>query len=552
MKDFQTLKFLDYFKPIFLKFGIDYPVMRRILQVKLLMDQRRVPTIFNQSQKKNSDQNQFIKSLWMYVLLGALLIPFLILGENYLFQTSIIFGVVMFLIMTSMISDFSSVLLDIRDKTVLSTKPVERKTISMAKTIHVSIYLFFLSGALALPSIIVGLFKHGILFSMIFVISIVLIDMLIVVLTALIYFMILKFSDGEKLKDLINYVQIGLSIMIAVGYQFIARSFDIMNLDFVFVPTWWQYLIPPIWYGSLFEVLLHGQISLFYIGLSLLAIFVPILAIIGYIKIMPAFEKHLQKLSNHSGAKGKKQARWKLSIMNILCFSKEEKTFYRFAELMMKNEREFRLKVYPSLGFSLIFPFIFIMNQLTINSYSEIAASKWYLSIYFCAIVIPTAIMMIKYSGKYKGAWIYRVAPINDWNALQNGTIKAFLVNLYIPVFLVVGVIFTFIFGVRIIPDLLIVLLSSFLFTFICKKTVMNSLPFSESFDDAQKEIGLKVLPFMLLISIFCGIHYVALLIPWGAWVYSVILVFIQIFIWIVPVKKRHHHLNSVKNNLDI
>ncbi|MGG0716953.1 hypothetical protein ABE096_05035 [Robertmurraya massiliosenegalensis] len=551
MREFQTLKFLDFFKSIFIKFGIDYDVMRRILQVKLLMDQRRVPTIFNQSKKKNPDQNHFLKSLWMYVLLGALLIPFMILGENYLFQASIILGVVMFLTMTSMISDFSSVLLDIRDKTVLSTKPVERKTISMAKTIHVCIYLFFLSGALTFPSMIAGLIKHGILFTIIFLLEIVLINMLIVVITAMIYFSILKFFDGEKLKDLINYVQIGLSIMIAVGYQFIARSFDIMNLDIVFVPSWWQFLIPPIWYGAPFELLLNGQYSPFYFGLSMLALFVPIMAIMIYIKMMPAFEKHLQKLSNHHGTKGKKQSRWKLWIMNILCFSKEEKAFYRFSELMMKNEREFRLKVYPSLGFSFVFPFIFIMNQLTINTFSEIASSKWYLSIYFCSIVIPTAVMMIKYSGKYKGAWIYKAAPIKDWHALYHGTMKAFIVNLYLPVFLSVSMIFIFIFGLRIIPDLIIVLLSSLLFAYFCMKILLKSLPFSESFDDAQKEMGLKVLPFMLLIGLLCGIHYISLLIPWGAWLYTVILIFVQVLIWANPFRSRSKVLGK-QHPLDI
>lgn len=551
MREFQTLKFLDLFKPIFIKFGIDYDVMRRILQVKLLMDQRRVPTIFNQSKKKNPDQNHFLKSLWMYVLLGALLIPFMILGDHYLFQTSIIFGVVMFLTMTSMISDFSSVLLDIRDKTVLSTKPVERKTISMAKTIHVCIYLFFLSGALIIPSMIAGLIKHGIVFTIIFVLEIILINMLIVVVTAMIYFTILKFFDGEKLKDLINYVQIGLSITVAVGYQFIARSFDLMNLDIVFVPSWWQFLIPPIWYGAPFEWLLKGQSTPFYIGLSTIALVIPISAMFVYIKMMPAFEKYLQKLSNHNGTKGKKQSGFKRWVMNILCFSKEEKAFYRFSELMMKNEREFRLKVYPSLGFSLVFPFIFIMNQLTINTYSEIASSRWYLSIYFCSIVIPTAVMMIKYSGKYKGAWIYKAAPIKDWHALYNGTMKAFIVNLYLPVFLSVSLIFIFIFGFRIIPDLMIVLLSSLLFAYICMKTLLKSLPFSESFDDSQKEMGLKVLPFMFVIALFFGIHYLALLIPWGAWLYTVLLVIVQIIIWANPFRSRSKAIQK-QNPLDI
>lgn len=539
MRDFPTLRFLDLFQALFTKFGVNYPVMRRILQAKFIMDQRRVPTIFSQSaKKKGKDQNYFIKSLWIYVLFGLLMIPFMVLGNNYIFQISIVFGILMFLVMTSMISDFSSVLLDVRDKQVLTTKPIERKTISMAKTIHVCIYLFFLSGAMILPSLIAGLIKHGIMFTFIFLVEIILIDMLIVVMTAMIYFLILKFFDGEKLKDIINYVQIGLSIMIAVGYQFVARSFDILNIDIVFVPSWWQLFIPPIWYGAPFELLLNHNQSGFIIVLSLLALFVPLLSIGIYMKIMPAFEKYLQKLSNHSGNDARPKEKWKLWVMDILCTSKEEKVFYRFADHMMKNEREFRLKVYPSLGFSLVIPFIFIGNQLAFTSFEDILESNWYLSIYFTTIVIPTAVMMIRYSGKYKGAWIYKTVPIHDLGTLFSGTIKAFLVKLYFPVLLLISIIFVLAFGIRIVPDLVIVFLGSLVFAFICAKSLLTSYPFSESFEDAQKDAGIRVLPFMLLIGVFYGIHLASLLVSWGPWVYMAILLLVNIFIWRNPYKK--------------
>ena len=60
MDDFKSLRFLDLFKRLFIKFGIDYVVMRKILQVKLTMDQRRVPTMFNGAKKKEG--NNFLKS----------------------------------------------------------------------------------------------------------------------------------------------------------------------------------------------------------------------------------------------------------------------------------------------------------------------------------------------------------------------------------------------------------------------------------------------------------------------------------------------------------
>ena len=69
-----------------------------------------------------------------------------------------------FFVMTTMISDFSSVLLDIRDSNIHYPKPIDRQTISAAKLIHIIIYLSRLTGALVGPSLIAGLIINGILF----------------------------------------------------------------------------------------------------------------------------------------------------------------------------------------------------------------------------------------------------------------------------------------------------------------------------------------------------------------------------------------------------
>lgn len=51
MKDFTILKLLDRFDFLFKKMGVDYPIMRRILQVQLTMDERRVPTILTNQKR---------------------------------------------------------------------------------------------------------------------------------------------------------------------------------------------------------------------------------------------------------------------------------------------------------------------------------------------------------------------------------------------------------------------------------------------------------------------------------------------------------------------
>lgn len=537
MKDFTILKFLDIFKGLFNASGVDYCIMRRILQVKLTMDGRRVPTIIGNQRRNNAkdeyyDRNNFLRSLWMYALFGLILIPFVAIGKNYMFQMSLTFGMIMFLVLTTLISDFSAVLLDIRDKDIICTKPVSSKTINMAKTIHILIYMFFITASLTGPALVISLFTQGILFFVIFLCEIILADMLIVALTALLYLLILRFFDGEKLKDIINYIQIILSIAVAVGYQFIGRLFEFTNINAVFTPKWWQYLVMPVWFGGPFEVLVSRNYSISFAAFSVLAAAGPVIAIILYIKLMPSFERNLQKLSNNVSKAQKENKMQNKVLPKLFCRSREERTFFRFSSQMMKNEREFKLRVYPSLGFAIIFPFIFIINELRIESFSSVASGRAYLNIYFCALMLPTIIMMIKYSGKYKAAWIYRVMPIENSPAIFKGTLKAFIAKLLLPVYLVESIIFTFIFGVRIIPDLIAVFLTMMLFIVICFRVLKAEYPFSLSFEGMQQSQGIIVLPLMLLLGVFVIVHFALSFISYGVIIYLVAMLVINIFAW--------------------
>jgi len=537
MEDIRTLKFLDKFSSLFQRAGVDYQMMRKILQVKLIMDGRRVPTVFNQGaqrkKKKAGDEgNGFLKSLWMYAFFGLFTIPFIVLGENYLFQMSIMFGFVMFIVMTSMIADFSSVLLDIRDKNILHTRPIDKKTISAAKMMHVFIYLFYLTGSIVAIPMIVGLFTQGIIFFLLSIILIILMEAFILVLTALIYMLILKFFDGEKLKDIVNYVQIGLSFTIMIGYQVLGRSFEIINFHAVLTPKWWQVFVVPMWFAAPYEVILNGHFHSVYLLFSILAIAVPIAAFFIYLRLVPTFEKNLQKLAGHSVGKEKKQSKIGKSIVRLLCSSKEEMAFFRFASIMMKNERDFKLKVYPSLGFAIIMPFIFLFNSLRDGGFSSISGGKGYLTIYSTMIIIPSVIMMLKFSGKYKGAWIYKALPLGDLSPLFKGTLKAFLARLYLPMYLVICILFVTIFGVRVIPDLILVLLISAFYSVICFLILKKSIPFSESFELVGQTEGWKVFGLMLPIAIFAGLHYISTLASFGVYIYIFIMLIANFILW--------------------
>ncbi|MHB1682237.1 MAG: hypothetical protein ACYCYO_05330 [Bacilli bacterium] len=550
MREFISLKVMDRLRSVFETLGCDYRVMRQIVQIKLTMDRRRVPTILQgTAAKKNrpesEDKNRFAPSLLLYAFMGILTAPLVIMNQNYMFSMGVTFGVLMFLIMTSMIADFSSVLLDVRDRVIISTKPVNRRTMSFARTVHIMIYLFLLTGSLAGAPLLAALFAHGVVFFLVFLLEIVLMDIFILVVTALLYLLILNFFDGELLKDIINYVQIALSITITVGYQMVARSFSVIQLHIVFHTAWWQLAVPPFWFGSTFEWIMRGHVSPLLILLSTLAIIVPIISFAVYIQLMPAFERKLHKLSANSAGGGMKKRSLVHAMSRIIYANNEERAFFRFASVMMAREREFKLKVYPALGFAMVFPFIFIFNPAWSNGLKDLASSRGYLSIYLSALMIPSVVMMLKYSAQYKAAWVYKTAPVQNVAAIFKGTIKAFLMRLFLPIYLVESVIFVAIFGIRIIPDLIVACLSMLLYAVICFRFTRNSLPFSEPFQAVQESQRYVALLLLLFIGAFAAVHFVFTLIPFGVYIYMFLLALLNGAVWRAGVGFHSEHADA-------
>lgn len=523
---FRMLKLLDRFQGVISRMGVDYEMLRRILHVKLLMDSRRAPVILSSNSRKaeEQDKNLFVSSLWLYGLIGLVLTPFVFWSDpEYLMPMSILSAILMFLIMTSMISDFSSVLLDVRDRSILMTKPIDGRTVGVARSIHAGIYLLQLTGALSAASLAVGLFKHGVLFFLICILELILMNMLILVSTSMIYLVLLKYWDGEKLKDLINYVQIGLSATLAIGYQFVIRSFDLIDFNLVFTPAWWQVLLPPVWFAAPFEWM-FGEGSGWLIVLSLLAVLVPILLMVVYLRYIPSFEQYLEKLAHSEAGKGRERGRFDRFLAKIVCRSRTEQACFRLSASMLKNEREFKLKVYPTLGLSVLLPYLFFFSTIRNSSLAEIGRGSSYYVLHVMLIMIVTVVMMLKFSGKPKAFWLFGAAPMPNMSPLYQGALKAFAIKMFLPLFAVNAIVFLVIFGIRILPDVLIILLTGLMLIPVSAKAMLRHPPFSQAFNMAQQKDGWWVLLFIIVVGGLCGLHYVSSTVTYGISAYIVAL----------------------------
>lgn len=535
MKEYKFLNILDKFKGIYTKMGVDYESMRLILSMKLTLDSRRTSTVMQNSNSggDKEDKNSFNKALIMYAIMGIFIGIITMFPFNIMYTYTIVFGMFMFFILTIFISDFSSVLLDVRDKNIIGTKGVDNKTINAAKLTHICYYIFLTSLALSWLAII-GSFKSGILIGVIFILELMVIDIFMVVITALLYLLILRFFDGEKVKDIINFVQIGLTIIMTISYQFLGRMFDIVDINIVYKSNIWNLILPPMWFASPLHAINGGQINEIIIILIVLALIVPVIAISLYIKNTSKFEDSLSKLNIVKDSEKEKKHSLFYRIGKWTCRNNEEKAVYDLSSSIIKREREFKLMTYPSLGFNIVFPLLFIF-MYSMDSISEIKNISLHMSlnIYWFIFMVPTLLMTLQYSNDYKAAWIYETAYISDKSNVYKGAYKALLANILLPLYLFESIIFLVIFGIKVLPILITAFVFLLVFIVIEHMLGKNTLPFTLKFGDVNKSQNLlNTLLGMVILCVGVGINYLALSNVYALVAYSTILMFVAFILW--------------------
>ncbi|MBN7772781.1 ABC transporter permease [Clostridium aminobutyricum] len=541
MKDFMLLKLLDKISFIFKSAGIDYPIMRKILQLKFVMDGRRVPTIMRDT-KKSESKSSFRSSLAIYAFLGLFIGAFVLIPFPLFLKMNIVIGMLIFMIMTTMVSDFSSVLLDLDDKNILLPRPVDAKTLSTAKMIHILAYLSTITIALSGASIICSLIKYGVLFALVFLFELILICGFVILFTSIFYYAILTIFSGEKLKDIINYCQIVLTVFMILMYQFIGRLFNVSDLNISISPHWWNFFLPSTWFAAPFNLLVEHDFNPYYIFLSFTGIIVPIITMTLYVKVVaPGFERNLQKMKNSDNPKRKKMPEnaWQNRVANRICIHPLERTFFRFTLIMLGNERKLKLSIYPNLVFSVMMPLIFFFSFYRANQsfsalFEEIRNGRYYLYLYFSVAFLSSLFSMISKSEDYKGAWIYKALPIEQPAWVIKGALKAFLYHYIVPTYFLLSVISIAIFGLKIVLDLVLIFLNMLVLILVIFHFSKKELPFYKNFQYAQNgsNIGIVFFSFALC-ACLAGVHYVFLsYISAGIIINAVISLSILIALW--------------------
>jgi hypothetical protein len=292
----------------------------------------------------------------------------------------------------------------------------------------------------------------------------------------------------------------------------------------------WIWFLPSYWYAAGFEFFTSFSLQPTKISGALLTVLVSPLSLWLVIKYFaPSFNQKLSSItgtieearSPRTGDAQKPATGFSLAerLARLVTGKGAERMGFLITWKLMGRLRDFKLKVYPSLGYLLVVMVPMFLNRRF--SWQDLVTQGSNTRTFMVSLIYASSLLLIMalgqlpYSDKFKAAWFYFTTPINKPGLIFSGSLKAAVIKVYLPIVLFFAIVEIFFIGIGLIPNILLgisnVLLSAQMLSLIS----FRGFPFSASQEMGQTA-GAMIRGFMsLFILIIVGLlHYLVYNMP--------------------------------------
>ncbi len=504
------------FRTIIERSGANYEQFMCILELKLNLDNRRQ----RRKQTASSANNLMGQSI------GQLAVGLVFAMMSIFIQSEFTFyylmhSIIMVMIAMLIISEFTTVLFDTSENSIILPLPISSNTVSLARNAHIFLYLMLIALNISLATLIVGIVKFGIISGVMFIVSMVFNVMFTLFLANLLYLGLMCVASGERLKNIMMYFQIGIAILAMAGYQFGVKLIHISGITSMTLPVhWYTYLIPPAIFSGFIEALSTAKFDASHLLFLAEALVLPI--IVTYITsryLTPVFNSKLLNLEVGDKATKVRRGTGKSSVYyrlmeKLFTRTPPEKAAFQLAWRMSGNERLFKQTFLPSLAYIVIMLVVlFFQNNIRLK---DLAMSHKYLIILY-SFLIPgfTLTNSLILGNNSQAEWIFRALPNDAPADYFKGFIKAVFARFFNPFYALLSVGVIAFWGVAVIPDVIIAWLVIYLSTQLMFYIQQPYFPFSQAKNATQGgKNGIKVFALILTAGVLGMVHY--FICKWG------------------------------------
>jgi ABC-2 type transport system permease protein len=506
-------------RPLLGRGDVDFDQMLVIVETKLRMDKRRVYMNWRNSQQKENS-NQLNRVLFFYFFMGVLMGSLLYVVDNFLTAMVFLHAYFLFMMAMTLITDFSSVLLDTTDNQVILPRPVGSRTLFAARMVHILLYLLQFTIAIALGGWFFAFLKYGIVVGIVFMATSILTVLLAVFLTYFLYLAILRFSSEQRMKDIITYFQIGMTIFFTLGFQLFPRMINMVDIRDAVAFHGWAFALPPVWMALANEAFLVPVFDPLHLTMIALAVVVPVAAFWLLNRYLaPVFARKLAALQGNAGSEGRtwvdgRHASATLSgiFSKWFCATPQEQGSFEATWKITGRDKGFRMQFYPGLAYMLVFFFVFVLRgkgEIMDNWRNLPATNNFLWLIYLPMMSISSGITLSAFNEHFNASWIYHSSPVAMPGEIISGSAKTILVKFFLPVYAIMCGISLGVWGPSVADDLLFGFFNNLACFFVFLNVTDHYLPFSRQ-PNVRQQSGrfAKAILQLLLVAILVGLHY--------------------------------------------
>lgn len=532
-------------KPLYKKMGVNTVHLATILEMKLTLDDRKPSSLIQRKNPDDESGNRSLLAMFLMAIVGFMFVIPLIMITDPATALTGYYGMMMFFLAATLISDFTSVLIDVRDNAIILPRPITARTFLLSRLLHIVVYITKLMIPMTLAGFITIGIRYGIAAVFINLLLLPLVVLFTIFLVNAAYLVILNLSTPEKFKSIITGFQVGFAILTYAGYQILPRMMDKAIFESYVLPEkWWSLLIPSAWFARAFQVLWTLQGSMYQWLSFLLAMVIPLLCIWLVIRFFaPSFNRKLGLIAGSGGdgtppiATQKTKQHWSDRLGQWLTRTKTEEVGFALTWKLSSRLRDFKLKTYPSMGYMLVLMVLFLMPRKSSSfeeSIQRISQSRTIMLsiIYFVGLFMMQAVAYMRFTEKESATWMYYAQPIVKPGELIAGAVKAILFKFYIPFFALVAMILLALTGWKVLPDVLLGASNTFCIAYINILLTGRYLPFSQPVRNQQK--GGRMINNLLivfLLGLIVMAHYVLKFAPLVTWIAMLISIALTFFL---------------------
>lgn len=515
------IKIFRLLKPLFRKADPDFEKIMIILETKLIMDNRRVNMSWRNSNQKQSS-NHLTRVLIIYTIFGLMIGSIALFATDFRTVMVLFHSYVLFMMAMILVTDFSSVLLETADSQIILSKPVSSKTLFLARTFHILVYLFQFTVAIGLGTWIFSFYRFGFLVGIALIGTTFLTVLLAVFITYFLYLGLMRFASERRIREIISWFQIFMTILFSFSYQVLPRLVNFVDIRESISLHWYAYLLPPVWMAISLEAVQNFQFDSTHLSMIALAISVPVTGFWILNKYLaPGFSSRLAALQQSAdipkGKTGTTAQRKNLNekLSGWVNSNATEQAAFQLTWKITGRDRNFKMQFYPAFGYMLVFFFVFLFKnqQSALENLARLRETSAFLGlIYLPVFLTSTAFSLIPFNEHFQASWIYHSTPLHKPGSVIIGAVKSIIVKYFLPVYLILFFLALWFWGGRIVYDFMFGIFNNLFCFAIIIFFSQHYLPFSRQPATKQQagRFARSILQ-LLMIGILVGFHYLLL-----------------------------------------